>query len=275
MSSKFSRFIVVIAVTMGATAQAVVPQKYLAVQSPSNLTIQSFTKVIDSRRLAGESLAEIRLERGIQYTRLRQYTRALHDFTVALQLKPDYVAAYINRASAYSRMEQYAKAFNDLAKAGALAPDNLSVYKVRGSINFLLGRFQDAAKDYRQYLAAKPDDMYRMLWLYMSEKNLGSQADSGLGQYAQKVNLLLWPGAIIEMYLGYVSDNDVLRALKKNEERLNAGQLCEAYFYLAQYHLLKGHRAKALEFFGRAVDTKATDYIEYEFSLAYAAKLQN
>jgi lipoprotein NlpI len=257
----------------GTSSYAVVPQSYLKVVYPINYTIRSFNKVIDSGRYQGDDLAELYWERGVQYGDLHHYAEAIEDYTRCLELRPKFISAYLNRAVAHARLQQYKSAYADFAQALQLDPNNTSAYNTRGALNFLLGRYQDAVKDFKRYLKLRPHDSYRLLWLYMSEKNLHPDQPDDLINYIDGVNLKVWPGAIVRLYLGQVPVEDVINALSNNMRHWSNGNRCEAYFYLGQYFLLRGDRTNALRFFKQAVKTKATGFMEYEFAVAYSLKL--
>ncbi|HEY5603650.1 MAG TPA: tetratricopeptide repeat protein [Gammaproteobacteria bacterium] len=252
---------------------AVVPQRLVNIVYPVDETIASFSKVINSGRLQDSALADVYRERGIHYSELGHYNEAVADFTNAIRLNSGYVTAHINRANAYAKLELYKEAYEDFATAQKLSPNNPAIYVIRGSLNFLLGRFADAAADYRYYLSLKPADMYRMLWLHLSEKYLDINKPSELAKYSQHMNLDVWPGALIKLYLGQVGAEDFLDAYKKNINAMSPEYLCEGFYYLGQYFLLTGNQQLAADSFRQAVKSNARKNIEYEFALAYLARL--
>ena len=254
-------------------ANAVVPQAYLKVVYPLNYTIASFNKVINSGRHHGNDLAELYRERGQEYGRLHHYKEAIEDYTRCINLHPGLVTVYLDRAVAHARLEQYDAAFADFSRALKRDPGNASAYNARGALNFLLGHYQDATNDFKRYLKLRPDDSYRLLWLYMSEKNLQPDKSTDLANYTDGVSLDIWPGAMVRLFLGQVPVENVVKALSDNMGKWTNGTRCEAYFYLGQYYLLRGERNNALQFFRKAVATKATGYMEYEFAVAYSLKL--
>ncbi|MCI0505959.1 MAG: tetratricopeptide repeat protein [Gammaproteobacteria bacterium] len=273
-SRQLIRYILLLAIlSCFSNSFAVVPQRIVNIVYPSDETIASFSKVINAGHLQGAALADVYRERGIHYSDLGHYAEAVADFTNAIKFNSAYVTAYINRANAYAKLEQYEAAYQDFATAQKLSPNNQAIYVIRGSLNFLLGRFGDAAADYRYYLLLKPGDMYRMLWLHLSEKYLDINKPSELAKYARNMNLDVWPGALIKLYLGQVGAEDFLDAYKKNINSMSPEYLCEGFYYLGQYFLLTGNRQLAADSFRQAVKSNATKNIEYEFALAYLARL--
>jgi lipoprotein NlpI len=265
--------LILISLLYSISASAIVPQRIVNEVYPLDETIASFTKVINSGRLKGSALAEIYRERGIHYAELGHYDKAVADFSNAVELNPNYVTAFIGRANAYAKLEQYKAAYQDFATAQKLSPKNTAIYIMRGSLNFLLGRFEDAVADYRYYLSLKPNDMYRMLWLHLSQKYLDKNGPSDLARYSKNVNLDEWPGALIKLYLGQVGPDDFLKAFRKNMNTMEASFLCEGSYYLGQYFLLTGKQNLAADSFYQAVKSNAKDNIEYEFALAYYTRL--
>lgn len=255
------------------STSAVVPQRIINEVYPVDETIASFTKMINSKKLDDSALADLYRERGEHYSNLRHYAKSIEDLTKAIQLNHNYVTAYINRANAFAKLEQYNEAYQDFATAQKLSPKNKTIYVLRGSLSFLLGRFKDAVADYRYYLSLVPDDMYRMLWLHLSQAYMDNSKATDLAAYAGRVNLDVWPGALIKLYLGQVSAKDFIDAFSKNIGSMKPEFLCEGFYYLGQYMLLTGDRKLAADSFRQAAKTNAKNTVEYQFALAYLARL--
>jgi lipoprotein NlpI len=265
---------ILLLVVIAPPTHAVVPQRILGDIQPIGATIASFDKYINSGRLQGSILAQRYWERGIQYGKLGHYDKAVSDYSSAIKINPQLISAYIDRAVGYARLEKYKQAYGDLNKVLQIQPNNSRAYVTRGTLNFLVGKYQPAAADFKRYLQLNPKDIYRMLWLFLSEKYHNREADSDVPQFSAKVNLDEWPGAMLKLYLGAVEAEAVIEALSEGVPNMQIGHACEAYYYLAQYFLLHNDRQKALELFNKAVATQAKSYVEYEFALAYSLKLR-
>jgi lipoprotein NlpI len=265
----------VIFLVMSPAASAVVPQRILGDAQPIGATIASFDKYIGSGRLQGKALAQRYWERGIQYGKLGHYDKAVEDYTSAINLDSQLVSAYIDRAVGFARMEKYKQAYADLNTVLQLQPKNTRAYVTRGTLSFLVGKYEFAAADFKRYLQLNPNDIYRMLWLYLSEKYHNRNAITDVSKFSATANLVEWPGAILKLYMGEVDAEAVIEALSKGVPNMQIGHACEAYYYLGQYYLLQNDRRKALELFNKAVATQAKAFVEYEFALAYSIKLRN
>ena len=254
-------------------AYAIVPQRIINEVYPVDETIASFTKVIRSKKLDDTALAELYRERGEHYSKLGHFAKSIEDLSNAIRLNQNYVTAYINRANAYAKLEKYNEAYQDFATAQRLSPKNKTIYVLRGSLSFLLGRFKDAVADYRYYLNLAPGDMYRMLWLHLSQSYQDKSKATDLAKYSSSVNLDVWPGALIKLYLGQVGAKDFLEAFTKNIGNMEPEFLCEGFYYLGQYMLLTGNQKLAADSFQQAIKTNAKTTVEYQFAMAYLARL--
>ncbi len=124
-------------------------------------------------------------------------TRAVAEASMAIQLEPNFIFGYVNRARAHelaggfedavrdygkvveldpgnengllfpalssrgkleARLGRYDQAFADLGKAIQLKPDSVEVYVNRGNVLALMGRNREAISDYAAALRLRPDD---------------------------------------------------------------------------------------------------------------------
>ena len=65
---------------------------------------------------------------------------AAQEFTKAIELDPDYAAAYYNRGFAYGKLGQYQRGIEDFDKAIQLDPDYAENYYSRGLAHDMLGQ---------------------------------------------------------------------------------------------------------------------------------------
>ncbi|OHB69399.1 MAG: hypothetical protein A2W23_01505 [Planctomycetes bacterium RBG_16_43_13] len=81
----------------------------------------------------------------------------LADYDKVIQLNPNDVEAYCNRAIARYEFGDYAGALVDFSKAIQLNPNYAEAYCKRGNANRELGRYKDAITDYSKAIQLKPD----------------------------------------------------------------------------------------------------------------------
>jgi hypothetical protein len=77
-----------------------------------------------------------------------------------------------------------------------------------------------------------------------------------------------WYGRVLDYDCGLISEDELLAAAGR--ERLHQ---CEAHFYIALMHLADGDRTGAAEHFRACIRTRIFDYIEYGWSRAFLARM--
>jgi len=90
------------------------------------------------------------LNRGIAYSKIGQYQKAINDCSQAIQIKPDYVESYLHRGNIYGRHGQYKLAIVDFDKIISLKPDHITAYNNRGLAYSALGQYETAIKDFNK-----------------------------------------------------------------------------------------------------------------------------
>ena len=85
------------------------------------------------------------------------YKGAIGDYTKAIQLKPDYVDAYVNRGASKHNSGQYHDAIVDYGIAIKLKPDYALAYSNRGIAKHYLGQHTAAISDCNKAIQLKPD----------------------------------------------------------------------------------------------------------------------
>src|SRR5690606_25630034 len=83
-----------------------------------------------------------------------------------------------------------------------------------------------------------------------------------------------WPAPVIVLYLGRTDVDSVLAAATDQDARRQRDQRCEASFYLAQWHLFRNDRERALPLLKEAQSTCARDFLEHEGATAELRRLQ-
>lgn len=163
---------------------------------------------------------------------------------------------------------QQAISFYTLAiEAGDLSQENLAdVYHYRGNARFFQGLFRDAVDDYQESLAANPSDMYVIIWRYLARARVAEDGRPELRRSMAEVDLYYWPGPVVSLFLGRRTPEQVIQAAKDPflDELEQRQRSCEAFFYVGEYHLLKGEADEAAAMFRMALETGVQDFLEYE-----------
>ena len=106
--------------------------------------IDYFSKAI---RLNPE-LAEAYTGRGMAYSDLEDYNKAVADYTKAIELNPDIAQNYNNRGWAYGKLGNYDRAVADYTRAIRIDPHYAGAFNNRGVAYYSLGRMEEALADF-------------------------------------------------------------------------------------------------------------------------------
>ncbi|MEW6657433.1 MAG: tetratricopeptide repeat protein [Thermodesulfobacteriota bacterium] len=98
--------------------------------------------------------------------------RAIADYTEAIQLKPDFFAAFLNRGTARRKKGEVDGAIADYTQAIRLKPDLYDAYTLRGICYSKKGQYEEAIADYTQALKKKPHYLtyLGMAWVLATSK---------------------------------------------------------------------------------------------------------
>lgn len=140
-----------------ASPQADVNTAYRAlVAGKSKQAIVAYSRAIESRRLAPDTLANALLNRALAYQKLNQHHDAVDDYTAALRLdalspKLRAVALY-NRGLSHHKIARPALAIEDFTSALFLLPEFPQAYYSRANVLRLSGQYLFALSDYEKAL---------------------------------------------------------------------------------------------------------------------------
>ncbi|MQG18340.1 MAG: tetratricopeptide repeat protein [SAR202 cluster bacterium] len=89
-------------------------------------------------------------QNGRNHLKNNDYSKAIEEFTKAIEKNPNNSFAYNNRGIAYASIEKYELAINDFSKAIELKPELLEPYNNRGFVLELQGKTREAIQDFGQ-----------------------------------------------------------------------------------------------------------------------------
>ena len=185
------------------------------------------------------------------------YDEAIRRFGVAIaggDLSPqNLLLAHHNRGNAFQDKGDYRQAIAEYDAALRLKPDYAGSYYARGRARFAMAQHPAASVDFARAVELDPKDAYAVLWLHLARAKSGV-ADSGefmrnIGQ----LDLARWPGSVLSLHLGKAAPEQVRAEAAKGEGDAQTEQLCEAAFYIGEYHLLRRNLAAAKPQFEEAL----------------------
>lgn len=212
--------------------------------------------------------------RGMTYIEKGLFAKSLEDLNTAIKLNPKEALFYSSKGTVFRRMELYPKAILEYEKALSLAESQRKDKAFRYYLaicNYYLNNFEKSKENLIEILKSKEKDEYNdyaMLWLELLD--IRNNKKIANDHTFSKSNLK----AIGKMLAGKKTVSECVNAALSEDSKIERGQLCEAYFFIAQYYLLvKKDKGKAEKFFWKCIDTGKRDFIEYDCSKAELKRL--
>ena len=242
------------------------------IKGDDDRAIQDYNKAIE----LNPKYATAYNHRGDAWDRKGDDERAIEDYNKAIELDPIYFDAYNNRGNVWKNKGEYGYAIRDYNKAIELNPKSALAYSNRGNAFYCQGKFREAIPDYLKAIANnyKPKD-YPYLRLLLASRRVSKEdyerykKEFGNDVASQKIDE--WIREISIYYLGGPKTElhiiNHAQQTGKNEKEIK-GRLCEAYYYLGEYRLMKGDRQGAEEFFRKSIETGIRYFSEHHSSQA-------
>ncbi len=201
---------------------------------------------------------------------------AIKDYTKAIALDPTNFHAYNGRGNAWKNKGEYEPAIRDYNKAVELRPRSPFAYGNRGNILYFQGKFGEAIPDYLKAIENnyKPSD-YLYLRLLLASSRV-SEEDyekfrKEFSDYVASQKVDEWIREISNYYLrGHKGELQIIEQAQRSgkSQKEIRERLCEAYYYLGEYRLMKGDRNGAGEFFRKSIETNIYHFTEHHSSRA-------
>jgi len=239
---------------------------------------QVFREIGDDAGYAAETDAVIAMapnptvplrERAEVYFNHGAFEKAIADYTAVLSRQPDDVDMLASRGDAETSIGRYLPAIADYEVALRLDPDGKKAPYARINIIqpiYALGRYDEALAKAVAVADAAPDNAYRLLALEAVRFRAGRLDVKDFAARARHIDLTKWPGPMIALTLGSISESDARSAAVKAEREKDESQTCEFSFYRGQQQLMGGDRAAAMDLFRRAAADCPPGFTEYSWA---------
>ncbi|WP_455811557.1 lipoprotein NlpI [Pseudomonas graminis] len=233
-------------------------------------------QILASRSLTDDERAQLLYERGVLYDSLGLRALARNDFSQALSIRPDmpevfnYLGIYLTQAGNFDAAYE---AFDSVLE---LDPTYNYARLNRGIALYYGGRFKLAQDDLLAFYQDDPNDPFRSLWLYLTEREINAdQAKVSLKQRYDKAVKEQWGWNIVEFYLGDISETTLTERLQADatDNTSLAEHLSETNFYLGKYYLSLGEKDNAQALFKLTVANNVHNFVEHRYALLELALL--
>jgi len=247
------------------------------VQSGGNVCFASATAV-DDRIAACSALIEANqspkpvlamayLYRGKAYASKELYDLAYGDYSNALTLDPANAPALQGRGNIGVFKGLYDEAASDYTLAIEADPKFWAAYRERGIVRVFQGNYADAVSDLQRSLKLHGEP-YGALWLQIARLRSGATTMTEFAANAAAFDRAIWPGPVLDLYLGKAAAAQVLAAATAPDQK------CEAIVYVAEWQLAMGQTADAQRGFTQALGVCPKDFVEYQAATAELNRLR-
>jgi tetratricopeptide (TPR) repeat protein len=214
------------------------------------------TDVAESLRLGPRLARPLEVRAQVEACQGR-YPDALADCDQAIGMRS--TSAYAMRATVRSCQGDEKGALQDAIQSGETA--------TKAAVEYENGQWQAAIDDYRKAEDAhQGSEGYFQFYQFLAHRRL--QEKDGFRTWMGENPLTNpWEKSIAGYLLGDVQEDALLA------QAHDAGQQCEAAFYIGSMHLLGGDKAGARRFYERAAATHLAPYYEFRSALAELRRL--
>lgn len=211
--------------------------------------------------------------RGAAWSNKGEFDRAIADFDAAIKSRADDPVVYHARAIELTVKGDYARALADFDKTLQLDPKAEGVHFARGRTLFYQSEFTRATHDLESAFKAHPN-IYTALWLFLARKHGGDHdADDLLERETRRLRAG-WPAPVIALYMGRTDANSVSVGATTTDPARRREMRCEADFYIAHAHLIKGERPRAQALLQAVQRDCPKNLLEYEGAMAELRRLK-
>jgi lipoprotein NlpI/predicted aspartyl protease len=232
--------------------------------------IAACTAAIMSGQLSSENLGITYSNRGNAWRIKGEYDKAIADYDEAIRLNPQDALTYGNRGYSWYGKGDNDRAIADYSEAIRLNPLGAHQYLQRGYTQFWLGRFDASLADLTESLRLAANQSYALIWRYLAQSRSG-KPELAKSEFSEKLGALdkaKWPAPVIDFLLGKSDPDALLRAAEHPDAETRRGQVCEAQFYVGEWHLLNLRLKEASDLLSRAEKNCPKTFIEYEGAVA-------
>lgn len=281
--TKLSRFFILLVAVIGSNACSTVPDGQsdngqmgnliLVEPMPANMRSQMalarYSQILAQVELDNTQRADLLYQRGMLYDSVGLDGLAQFDFTMALKLRPDMAEAYNFMGIHHTQNMEFIQAYEAFDATLDIDPDHDFAFLNRGIALYYGGRPELAVDDLNRFYHRDESDPYRAVWAYLAESAVDTaKAQLTLRESRAKLKQDNWAIALVDLYLGDISERQLLSGLLagvRSQQEL-ANRLCEAYFYLGKYHMAKGQKGVASNYFKLSLSTNVYEFVEHRYA---------
>jgi tetratricopeptide (TPR) repeat protein len=186
-----------------------------------------------------------RYNRGNAWLAKGAFDRAITDLSDAIALNAKDASAYYMRAYALTLLDRFEEAAADYDVVVQMRPGTPTVWNARAWTSFYRGRFPESARDFARAQEIEPS-LWKALWIYVASARAGDDRKHELRARSRAHRQEAGPLQVVALFLDETTPDAVLRAARRADPTDRTRMICDAHFYIGQYHLIRGQREQAV-----------------------------
>ena len=241
------------------------------------LEIAQISQLLSEHELNREQTAVLLYRRGALYDALGMTTLARIDFNQLLEYRPGMADAYNYIGIHATQSGDFDMAFEAFDSVIELDSDHPYVLLNRGIAAYYAGQFELAQNDLADYHYQKPDDAYRVLWLFFADLQVNPERAFELLERRQEALPGNWEKNLVRLFSGQITSQQLMAStLEGVEDQLVLiERLAESYFYLGKFERMNEQYDDAANYFKLALATNLYEFIEHRYAYLELDALRN
>ncbi|MDV7106112.1 lipoprotein NlpI [Vibrio sp. TH_r3] len=265
------------ATTTNEQQQWVYPPMAVPLQASIQQEVQiaRLNQLLQRSDLNNATKSKMYYERGSYYDSVGLRDLARLDFNQSLNLNPAQPDIFNLLGVYFTQIGEYDAAYEAFDSTLELDPYNEYAERNMAIALYYGGRDELAYQEMKAHYDSNPDDPFRVLWLYIIERELTPlEAEQNLKmRYANKNQN--WGWILVAIMLDEVSEEQAFKAvLKGTQDNITLAQrLTEVYFYLAKRYQFSEQYADAIALYKLALSFNVYEYVEHRYSFLELSRI--
>lgn len=179
-----------------------------------------------------------------------------------IELMPDNPELVNKLACLYKKAGRYEEALELFRSTGECSGCADAASFNIGTVHIIRGDYRAARDELKKTSIPGEMTAYRALFLFVAERRTGQDGKKRLANYAEKHKQANWPNPVFDLFLEEKSPDQFSSLLKKRYGNSNEN-LCEGYYFLAQFYMMRGKLESAIKYLKKTLETEVVEFNEY------------
>lgn len=157
--------------------------------APPTNVVAACTDALKVPTLQSGDVARAHANRGRAYSTMHEYSAAVNDYTLALDIVPRYEYALVNRGSAYFAMNDFGNAMADYNAAAFINPRDPNAFGLRADLEDRQGNQRAALADYQKAVSLAPGNPMGWRGTCLMRAELNIELDQALSDCNRAIQM--------------------------------------------------------------------------------------